>query len=238
MHERTGWPSRCTVQAPHCAMPQPNLVPVSPRTSRSTQSSGMSSGAATSWSFPFTLIFITDPPPYPSPRRGRETLLRALPRPVIRLDTDPACPSTAFFVAIRAQSIGAEAEVRPTLGEAAGVLHRRLRRDPRPLEEAVAAGRDLLRGAVQLQHQDRLVGEAAGAAERLVRFRPQVDMVEIAGAVLVSAFAVVEAERSAHEDPAPVALRAEQRAGRIVGGRRRRARGRRPIAGRDEQRSR
>ena len=25
--ERTGWPSRCTVQAPHSAMPQPNLVP-------------------------------------------------------------------------------------------------------------------------------------------------------------------------------------------------------------------
>ena len=28
--ERRGWPSRCTVQAPHWAMPQPNLVPVSP----------------------------------------------------------------------------------------------------------------------------------------------------------------------------------------------------------------
>jgi tripartite-type tricarboxylate transporter receptor subunit TctC len=26
--ERTGLPSRCTVQAPHCAMPQPNSVPV------------------------------------------------------------------------------------------------------------------------------------------------------------------------------------------------------------------
>ena len=36
--ERIGVPSRCTVQAPHWAMPQPNLVPVMPRTSRSTHS--------------------------------------------------------------------------------------------------------------------------------------------------------------------------------------------------------
>src|SRR6185369_13830662 len=35
-----------TVQAPHCAMPQPNLVPVIPRMSRSTHSSGMSGGAS------------------------------------------------------------------------------------------------------------------------------------------------------------------------------------------------
>ena len=27
---RIGVPLRCTVQAPHCAIPQPNLVPVSP----------------------------------------------------------------------------------------------------------------------------------------------------------------------------------------------------------------
>ena len=43
-HERTGSPSTWTVQAPHCAMPQPYFVPVSPTTSRSAQSSGMSSG--------------------------------------------------------------------------------------------------------------------------------------------------------------------------------------------------
>ena len=30
-HERIGCPSRCTVQAPHRAMPQPNLVPLSLR---------------------------------------------------------------------------------------------------------------------------------------------------------------------------------------------------------------
>ena len=28
-HERIGWPFRCTVQAPHWAMPQPYFVPVS-----------------------------------------------------------------------------------------------------------------------------------------------------------------------------------------------------------------
>src|SRR5215469_15085576 len=29
LHERVGSPSRCTVQAPHCATPHPNFVPVS-----------------------------------------------------------------------------------------------------------------------------------------------------------------------------------------------------------------
>src|SRR6516225_1937499 len=41
-HERTGAPSRCTVQAPHSAMPQPYLVPVRPTMSRNTHSSGIS----------------------------------------------------------------------------------------------------------------------------------------------------------------------------------------------------
>jgi len=41
-HERTARPSRCTVQAPHSAMPQPYLVPVSCRWSRSTHNKGVS----------------------------------------------------------------------------------------------------------------------------------------------------------------------------------------------------
>ena len=41
-HERAATPSTCTVQAPHSAMPQPNLVPVMCAASRSTHSSGMS----------------------------------------------------------------------------------------------------------------------------------------------------------------------------------------------------
>jgi hypothetical protein len=46
-HERTALPSTWTVQAPHWAMPQPYLVPVSPRTSRKTQSSGISGSTST-----------------------------------------------------------------------------------------------------------------------------------------------------------------------------------------------
>src|SRR4051812_44092313 len=34
--ERTGWPFRCTVHAPHSAWPHPNLVPVKPISSRIT----------------------------------------------------------------------------------------------------------------------------------------------------------------------------------------------------------
>jgi len=30
-HERVASPFMCTVQEPHCPMPQPNLVPVIPR---------------------------------------------------------------------------------------------------------------------------------------------------------------------------------------------------------------
>src|SRR5258707_14194265 len=39
--ERAATPSTCTVQAPHCAMPQPYFVPVSPTCSRITHSSGV-----------------------------------------------------------------------------------------------------------------------------------------------------------------------------------------------------
>ena len=42
--ERTAWPLMCTVQAPHMAMPQPNLVPVSRSSSRITHSRGVSGG--------------------------------------------------------------------------------------------------------------------------------------------------------------------------------------------------
>ena len=55
-------PSRWTVHAPHCAMPQPNLVPMSPITSRSTQSNGMSAGASTECFSPLmlnTYIFLS-----------------------------------------------------------------------------------------------------------------------------------------------------------------------------------
>ncbi len=44
--ERMALPSRCTVQAPHSAMPQPNLVPCRPATSRIAHSSGIVGSAS------------------------------------------------------------------------------------------------------------------------------------------------------------------------------------------------
>jgi hypothetical protein len=54
--ERMATPSRCTVQAPHSAMPQPNFVPVMPSTSRNTQSSGVSPSTSRLCVLPLTLI--------------------------------------------------------------------------------------------------------------------------------------------------------------------------------------
>src|SRR5262245_41441063 len=54
-HERVATPFTCTVQAPQCAPPQPNLVPFMSNTSRSTQSSGISLGTSTVVDFPLTL---------------------------------------------------------------------------------------------------------------------------------------------------------------------------------------
>jgi hypothetical protein len=44
-----------TVQAPHCAIPHPYLVPVSFSESRITQSSGVEGGSATLTAFPLTV---------------------------------------------------------------------------------------------------------------------------------------------------------------------------------------
>src|SRR6266511_3848963 len=52
---RVATPSRCTVQAPHCAIPHPNFVPVRPRLSRNTQRSGVSGTTLTVSRFPFTV---------------------------------------------------------------------------------------------------------------------------------------------------------------------------------------
>src|SRR5712691_12625300 len=52
--ERTGSPSRCTVQAPHWAMPQPNFVPVMRSESRSTHKRGVPGAASTSRVLPLT----------------------------------------------------------------------------------------------------------------------------------------------------------------------------------------
>jgi hypothetical protein len=57
--ERIDLPSMWTVQAPHCAIPQPNFVPVKPITSRNTQSSGVSGSILICRDVPFTSIVIT-----------------------------------------------------------------------------------------------------------------------------------------------------------------------------------
>src|ERR1700728_2553581 len=57
--ERIGLPSICSVQAPHCAIPQPNFVPVKPTTSRKTQSSGVSGSILICRDVPLTSIVIT-----------------------------------------------------------------------------------------------------------------------------------------------------------------------------------
>src|SRR5262245_33071857 len=61
--ERVGLPSRCTVQAPHCAIPPPNFVPVRPRVSRKTQSSGVSGLTSTLCCLPLTFREIISRPP-------------------------------------------------------------------------------------------------------------------------------------------------------------------------------
>src|SRR5215470_16294078 len=53
LHDRVARPSMRTVQAPHCAMPQPYLVPVSFSESRSTHSNGVSGSTSTLWAMPF-----------------------------------------------------------------------------------------------------------------------------------------------------------------------------------------
>src|SRR5438552_12134160 len=54
-HERRISPLMCTEHAPHCATPQPYLVPVSPTCSRMTQRSGVPSSTCTSWTLPLML---------------------------------------------------------------------------------------------------------------------------------------------------------------------------------------
>src|SRR5437868_13505265 len=65
-HERITSPLMCTEQAPHCATPQPYLVPVSPTCSRMTQSRGVSASTSTSRVLPLILSFAIEPPPGPS----------------------------------------------------------------------------------------------------------------------------------------------------------------------------
>src|SRR5204862_3928212 len=55
MHESTGTPSSCTVQAPQWPSAQATFVPVRPRSPRSVSASVWPTGASTRWTPPFTL---------------------------------------------------------------------------------------------------------------------------------------------------------------------------------------
>src|SRR2546428_14131356 len=62
--ERIALPSMCTVQAPHCAMPQPYLVPVRPTCSRIAHSRGVPGSTSTSLVLPLIVRrAIASPPP-------------------------------------------------------------------------------------------------------------------------------------------------------------------------------
>src|SRR6188472_2610926 len=54
LQDREATPSMCTVQAPHWPMPHPYLVPLRSRTSRRTQSSGVSGATSTVVVLPLT----------------------------------------------------------------------------------------------------------------------------------------------------------------------------------------
>src|ERR1700736_6350851 len=62
-HDRIASPSRWTVQAPHCAMPHPYLVPVRPRFSRKTQSKGVEASTSRFTCCRFKLKEIIETPP-------------------------------------------------------------------------------------------------------------------------------------------------------------------------------
>ena len=53
--ERWARPLILTVQAPHCAIPQPNLVPVKPSCSRITDSTGVLGSTSSDWVSPLRL---------------------------------------------------------------------------------------------------------------------------------------------------------------------------------------
>jgi hypothetical protein len=55
IHERVASPLMCTVQAPHSAIPHPNLVPVMFNVSRNTQRSGICGSTSTVVDFPFSV---------------------------------------------------------------------------------------------------------------------------------------------------------------------------------------
>src|SRR5580704_2115008 len=102
LQERTGRPSRCTVQAPHCATPQPYFVPVRPRCSRKTQSRGVDGSTSTFTLRLFTVKEIT----------GITLLREKLPAPVH--------PLSCIYIAHRSRFSEPRAPVPVGMATAAG----------------------------------------------------------------------------------------------------------------------
>src|SRR5882672_11566814 len=69
-HERTATPSIWIVQAPHCAMPQPYLVPVRPTFSRNAHKSGMLGSTSTLCDWPLIVRVGILQLPFHRPTRG------------------------------------------------------------------------------------------------------------------------------------------------------------------------
>src|SRR5689334_18851351 len=86
-HERTTSPFRCTEHAPHCATPQPYLVPVRPTCSRMTHRRGVVPSTCTSRVLPlilsFAMLFSSDVPESDS-IRVNAGYPRPLPSPSLR----------------------------------------------------------------------------------------------------------------------------------------------------------
>src|SRR5258707_5754581 len=80
-HERCTSPLTCTEQAPHCATPQPYLVPVSPTCSRIAHRSGVSGSTCTSRILPLTLsLAMSVLPLVAAPRtRDRAVIVAQIP---------------------------------------------------------------------------------------------------------------------------------------------------------------
>src|ERR1700730_5483375 len=86
--ERCTSPLMCTEHAPHCAIPQPYFVPVSPTCSRRTQSKGISSSTFTSMTSPLTLSFVTHNTPRCGVRAPADTVTALRSRHVFTADYD------------------------------------------------------------------------------------------------------------------------------------------------------
>src|ERR1700709_641962 len=109
MQERVGAPSICTVQAPHSAIPHPNLVPVMPSTSRNTQRSGVSPSASMLCVFPLTLIVMAMASSFIGSRIGdREDGLDKGLRDFLRqVVSDAACDSAMRVFSGKLLRVGA-----------------------------------------------------------------------------------------------------------------------------------